>query len=426
MHAGNSWSHRFSLLFVIILIAVMGWYVYVGIYQILPKNNGDKTELSTLIGRERKGFPMPYPDRILSGNFQKWMEEAAQENFPFWDKLLPWYGETSRILSRYALAIFPKNWISLYPVWGHTVALIQNGERIVYPPRYYLQSGREKLRMRAEYYNKLAAEHFHVRFYVFAILLSQDWIALSDICISPVADKLKGDKYVREFRSFLHPTIGFSMAGENLSMQEATSLYYRTDHHLNMTGAYHIYRQIHRLFHEKNPAVGIAFKPKKWILLRDIMFYGSLARQAGAYDSISDVLFDGDFRTPSFKITISSTSAIARNKKELYYKGIYPKGKFTNHYGEYFGRDYGLIEYISEKPGHDNLLVIGDSFDNCLEPLLAGHFHHSYFVDIRHYAGQVGEDFNLAAFIQKHRITDVLFLGGEGLILDLSSLNENE
>jgi hypothetical protein len=47
-----------------------------------------------------------------------------------------------------------------------------------------------------------------------------------------------------------------------------------------------------------------------------------------------------------------------------------------------------------------------------MEPLIAAHFSHSYFVDLRHFANDVGYSFDLDAFISQNVITDVLFLGG--------------
>jgi hypothetical protein len=77
--------------------------------------------------------------------------------------------------------------------------------------------------------------------------------------------------------------------------------------------------------------------------------------------------------------------------------------------------DYPLIHYQNPASTNDrNLLVIGDSMDNALEPLLASHYRHAYFADPRQF------DENLDTFIKQQAIHDVVFIGQQGWILGLS------
>ena len=59
-----------------------------------------------------------------------------------------------------------------------------------------------------------------------------------------------------------------------------------------------------------------------------------------------------------------------------------------------------------------------------MEPLLASHFQHSYFVDVRHFEKDVGYKFDLDSFISQNNITDVIFLGRGDTILKVPMSNQ--
>ena len=170
------------------------------------------------------------------------------------------------------------------------------------------------------------------------------------------------------------------------------------------------------------PDINEALKPKEWYKVPKVKFYGSYARKAGMYDGIYDVIVDSNFEIPKMDINIAGNEKKTRNEKDQYLIGKFSKLKFHNHYSSYFGGDQGLIEYTFDNSSTGNLLVISDSYDNCIEPFLACHFSHSYFVDLRLYYHDVGKDFNIDDFIKEHFITDVLFLGNQNWVLGISIL----
>ena len=299
---------------------------------------------------------------------------------------------------------------------------LDDGERISDLPTFCYNGDHAKLSDRALYYNGLCVAWPEVRFHVFPTLPVADWFVLAGTYGTQARQSLVGDQYLRRFRTLLDPAIGFGWAAEGCSFEEAISCYYRTDHHWGFRGAYRVYRQLWLLLHQQNPRVGQVLDSKGWIELPGLAFYGSLARRAGYYDAIGDVIVDGVFELPSFEVHIHGFGDRERNQKCRYRTGQYAREKFANHYAEYFGNDYGLIEYLSGASGGGNLLVIGDSFDNCIEPLLASHFCHSWFVDLRHYHADVGKEFDMDDFLARHAITDVLFVGNQYWVLGLKPL----
>ncbi len=418
------------VIFVCVQLCVCLKYFHVGLIEVYTKIHGQQATESSGTDREEEfnqvtpGFPMPTPRRFFSGSFQDMFENALQTNFLLPETaLMPIYRRLVMKLSNLSLGMMSESLTWPRPLWGeYTLAQDRDGDRICSPPTVYRQADRSKLLARASYYNDLHAAWPEVHFYVFPVLSAADLYAVEGLYGSGAKKQLAGDRYAQEFRALLDPAIGYAWATEGWSFKDAISCYYRTDHHLSFPGAYKVYRHIWQLLRQQDHQIGSYWDPKGWVELPNIRFYGSLARSAANYDTFNDVIVDGIFELPELKIRIYGFEGKQRNEKSQYQAGHYGTMKFDNHYAKYFGTDYGLIEYTSVGGGYGSLLVIGDSFDNCIEPLLASHFPHSYFVDLRLYAKDVGKEFDMDDFLAQRGITDILFLGNQYWLLGLKPL----
>ena len=76
------------------------------------------------------------------------------------------------------------------------------------------------------------------------------------------------------------------------------------------------------------------------------------------------------------------------------------------------------MEFNFNNPERDNLLIIGISFDNPIDELLASHFNKTYKVDLRNYEKDIGEKFNIIDFTEKNDINNILIIGDLGFFLD--------
>ena len=130
----------------------------------------------------------------------------------------------------------------------------------------------------------------------------------------------------------------------------------------------------------------------------------------------------GVFDLPDFKVFINGVNY---NDKLKYLSGSIQSGHFKNHYGDYFGGDPGCLEFINDKLNGRNLLVISDSYDNSLAPLLSSHYSHSFFIDIRNYKRQMGSPLDFNKFINENKIDDIIFLGDQRWVLGLKPIEEN-
>ena len=191
-----------------------------------------------------------------------------------------------------------------------------------------------------------------------------------------------------------------------------------TDHHLKTPALYELYRQLHASLGEGRDLGPPVRHHNNWREVTGVEFLGSFSRQAGGYRGLSDQVMDATFVLPAFKVRVFGSRALDRDKEHEYRAGEVDSTPLVHHYTEYFGDDFGLIHYAnSNSKSHGTLLVISDSQDNAIEPLLASHFADAYFVDLRHYKKDVGVLFDFAKFKRQHGVTDfVIFGSGESVL----------
>jgi len=176
-------------------------------------------------------------------------------------------------------------------------------------------------------------------------------------------------------------------------------LYYKTDHHWTMDGAY--------LSYEKWCEVtGRDFVPKEDKRKETVTkkFRGSLYSKIldadSAYDSIWVYKDAKEEASPNrFSVTIDE-------KKE---GQMFDASRLEekDKYKYFFGDNYGQVHIQNTLPSEDaqgSLLVIKDSFANTFVPLVAEEFAHVYMLDLRYYRGDVQE------YIKEHEISEVLIL----------------
>lgn len=61
--------------------------------------------------------------------------------------------------------------------------------------------------------------------------------------------------------------------------------------------------------------------------------------------------------------------------EENYFQGNYNRSKLTNHYGEFYGEDSGEVIFDFNDNDKDNLLVLGSSYTNDINKLIAFQFN---------------------------------------------------
>ncbi len=338
---------------------------------------------------------------------------------PFLEHLIPFLTYWKSRYYELSLNVLPKSWSPVLPVGEKDYVRIRGKEQLLKTPGVYNPEIFKQMQTVANYYNKVAIKWPEVRFYVFAIPSKSQ--VFSEIGAWPATPTrlLEGNKVIDQFEGLLSNSVAYSWAGKSRSPVEALGFYYNTDHHLTMPGAYEVYCQLHHLIYSRGVDISQVIKCNNWFVVPNVIFRGSNSRLSGGYEEVTDKLIDCLFSIPKYNVIIhGSESSQIRNKRLEYETGKIPNGRFVNHYGEYFGEVHGLIEYeVDQVSKERNLLVIGDSFKNSIESLIAAHFYRTYFVDLRHFAKDIGHRFELDVFISQYGITDVLFIGSQVTII---------
>lgn len=190
---------------------------------------------------------------------------------------------------------------------------------------------------------------------------------------------------------------------QELATHKDEYIYYRTDHHWTTDGAYIAYEKwCESTGHD---CVG------RDALRQQIVtenFRGSLYSKILDADSAYDCIWtygpkDAEpFGSENIVVTIDN-----KETKDTCY--AIEKLEEKDKYAYFFGGNYGevRIENTALEQGDTeerNLLVVKDSFANSFVPFLTESYHNIYMVDLRYYNG------GMETYLKGHHITDVLVL----------------
>lgn len=177
--------------------------------------------------------------------------------------------------------------------------------------------------------------------------------------------------------------------------QEATDLYYHTDHHWTTHGAYVGYQAY-------CGAAGLSPIPEadfqKTCVTTD--FHGTI------FSKLHDSTVPGDaitlYENPANQLTVSYPDT--GEMTDTLYNRDYLAQK--DKYSMFLNNLHPLVEITNETAGSDRQLVlIKDSYANSMVPFLVNHYQKIYVFDTRYYR------FGPSSFINEHpEVTDVLLL----------------
>ncbi len=265
------------------------------------------------------------------------------------------------------------------------------GEHIVYAP-YDLEKINKALGKKIGNISAQVEAHEDVEFYVYYIEKDTD--------INLETNQKVG---VYEFleREFGKRDIAFSgfKVGD---FSEFEKNFFQTDHHWNCRGAYRGYVGVLELLEEKTDVLQV-----KRELMLDYSFSGSKAKTMGATELFKEKFPVYEFEYPQMDIKIDGQDAGDYGKQMLYLTETQP----SISYGDYYGWDNGEIIFNTHNTSKDNLLVIGESYDNAILKLLASHFFKTYSIDLRNYESFMGEKFNFSQYVREQEIDKVLLIG---------------
>ena len=191
------------------------------------------------------------------------------------------------------------------------------------------------------------------------------------------------------------------------------NLYYKTDHHMNMDGAYIVYNSIIDCINDEFIEIGEPMEKEDFQIenYKDV-FMGSDGRKIGYLVSKLD-----DIQVYRNQKIMSLKSYLDNKNYSLIQEQQISEEKFNNDYLVYLGGDNSGIEiYNPESRNNLKILLIGDSMDNPIVPLVATHFKKTYSLDMRN-----SSEYNIIDKIKDMDVDIIMLIGNPGAFLDSSS-----
>jgi hypothetical protein len=167
---------------------------------------------------------------------------------------------------------------------------------------------------------------------------------------------------------------------ESLSNHSDEYIYYRTDHHWTSLGAYYGYLALGK---------GMGFEPRSYDSYDPVTvsddFYGTVYSSSGvrwvAPDSIEMFVRDEGIEVINYNTGKAEAG-------ELYDDSCLQK---KDKYAFFLGGISPLIEIKTGRTDAPKLLILRDSYSDCLIPFLTDHFSEICLIDLRYYKYSVSE-----------------------------------
>lgn len=179
-----------------------------------------------------------------------------------------------------------------------------------------------------------------------------------------------------------------------LSHKDET-IFYNSDHHWTSRGAYLAFQEIRKNFIRSKKQVAY-----NTYVINDT-FDGSLSKQSG-YMTNKDKVNVYLPKSKDSEVDVVVNYVNERKKTATVYD--VDKATSANPYEVFLGGNYDCIEIDTSVKNDKSLLLIKDSFANCLIPFLLPYYHHISVVDPRYYSDDI------YTLIKEDNISDVLFL----------------
>ena len=188
--------------------------------------------------------------------------------------------------------------------------------------------------------------------------------------------------------------------------KNGTELYYRTDHHWTTRAAFGVFSEISEHW-ELDTATEYRF-----YTVTD-SFEGTLSSKSGVHDTKDAI----DICIPE-----NSEESYAVNFESLQLKTVtlFDETKLThkNKYEVFLGGNYDKVSIETTAPNNNTLLIIKDSYANCMIPMLTPHFSQIVIVDPRYMTDTID------TVMSEYSFTHVLFLYNLNTFNEDSALND--
>lgn len=348
-------------------------------------------EHNTYENRYAVQMPTLTAERYANGSFQDQLEDALADQLPKASALKKLYHLGTRtyvyeLLSPMTDAA-PDTYFDYYGI------SLTNGDRLVYAP-LTLEAVQPKLDARIQQI-EAAVSAVDADFFLYYIEKDTD-------LNFETGERLGAYEYLAA-----HLTLPM----DKFAVDTPADFYrdfYATDHHWNYLGSDRAYEELAELLDCGEPLT-----PVQSVTLRKTIT-GSKAASCGAHQ-LTEKFCAYRYDFPAMTVTLDGAPAADYGQQEAF---LNSDGGVLS-YSAFYGSDNGEV-ILDTGSGGENLLILGESYDNAVLKLLACHFGRTHAVDLRYYEPLTGQPFQLADYVQTHDIDRVLLMGN----IDYFTMND--
>ncbi len=179
-----------------------------------------------------------------------------------------------------------------------------------------------------------------------------------------------------------------------LKAEKDESIYFRTDHHWTMRGAYYAYAAWMRS-KEESP---LSLQELEYeIISRE--FWGTHYSKANLRRAQADQI---ELLRPQAKPVVSVRYPGEGQNVDSLYRPEFLDGR--DQYAYFLGGNYPLVQIETDSASDRSILLIKDSYAHNFVPFLPAHYREIHLIDLRYYAASAEQ------YVKEHGIEEVLFL----------------
>lgn len=187
-------------------------------------------------------------------------------------------------------------------------------------------------------------------------------------------------------------------------------IYYHTDHHWTTLGAYYAYQELAKtmgLDTSKSP------KLKAYAVTGD--FNGTLSSVSGYENSYREPIYIYSAKKTEENTQVVVNYVDEQKKTATLYDRSKLEGK--DKYAVFLGGNFSMIDIRTTADSTDRLLLLKDSYANCLIPFLTPYYREIIVIDPRYYYGDIHQ------VMEENKITSVLFLYNGNTFMEDNSIS---
>lgn len=369
------------------LIFIFGFFVF--LTAGLAKTVFFPKDINYYENRKAVALEMPTAQAFISGTLQDNVEDSIADQAFFAQRMKKAYNTAVSKYMNLALSPIAVKYPTEYIRVG--TYYLYDRDNLIFAP-YDFNAISIELDNRIEGLNKLAKKYPDIDFYTYYIEKDTDINFKYNV-------KIGVSEYLKENINFPDEN---KQTFKIDDFKTFDSYFYKTDHHWNAAGSYEGYKAVVKML---LPYETEFLKIEDTVSISD-RFSGSktLTEETALY---SEKFLAYKLNYPKMTIYENGDLVADYGNQEAFING--KDGKLT--YGDFYGDDLGEIILDTGRADRENLMIVGESFDNAILKSVASHFNRTVSIDMRYYKNYMGKDFSFSEYLKANDIDKVLFIG---------------